>query len=87
MRCHTYELERVRAAEDIRRFQTEMRQRAEGKMLREAQRVQWVTSGRAPSEFSDYNDNEEDEEEDDYRPWMSPSYWPEEDAMNYSDAS
>jgi hypothetical protein len=86
MRCNTYELERVRAAEEVRRVQTAMIQREERKILPEAQRVQWVGSGRAPSEFSNYNDNEEDEEEENYRPWMNSSYRPEEDAMNYSDA-
>lgn len=90
LKCHTFDRERERAAEAVRRVQIEAREQEERRTAREGRRtarevrrVEWIAEGRAASEFSDYSDRISDSEEED------PHYWDnyEEHAANYSNYS
>ena len=83
--CHTYDIERVRAAEEVQRVQKEFNDREERRRMREDRRIQWIASGYAASDFSQHDPGSEGEEE--YWWGDNPNDWLEDDAMNYSGCS
>ncbi|OBT61335.1 hypothetical protein VE03_09536 [Pseudogymnoascus sp. 23342-1-I1] len=75
--CHTQDLERVRAAEELERVRREARWREERRSLRAERRRNWVERGFALSDFSSEDPSEQDDPE--YQ-WD----WGQDDDMNYS---
>lgn len=73
--CHRQDLERVRAAEVLKRVRSEAREREERRLRREERRRDWVERGFTPSDFSSADPREEDDSESD---------WGQDDDMNYS---
>ena len=75
--CHTRDLERARAVEELKRVQTEAREREERRSLRAERRRGCVERGGALSDFSSEDPREQDD--GDYQ-WD----WGQDDDMNYS---
>ncbi|KFY49112.1 hypothetical protein V495_00760 [Pseudogymnoascus sp. VKM F-4514 (FW-929)] len=75
--CHTQDLERARAAEELERVRREARWREERRSLRAERRRNWVERGFALSDFSSEDSSEQDDPE--YQ-WD----WGQDDDMNYS---
>lgn len=77
--CHTQNLERARAAEELRRVQREMKEREERFWQREEWRKNW---GGAASDFSSNDPREDDEDDYQWNPMDDLG-----DEMNYSNYS
>jgi hypothetical protein len=75
--CHTQDLERARAVEELKRVQMEARGREERTSLRAERRRCWVDRGFALSDFSSEDSSEQDDR--DYH-----LGWGQDDDMNYS---
>jgi hypothetical protein len=75
--CHTQDVERARAAEELERVRREAREREKRWRLRAERRREWIERGFALSDFSEYTSEEEDGRAD---PWD----WGQDDDMNYS---
>jgi hypothetical protein len=75
--CYTRDLERARAVEELKRVQTEAREREKRRSLRAERRQRWIERGLALSDFSSEDSSEQDDRE--YQ-WN----WGQDDDMNYS---
>lgn len=75
--CYTQDLERARAVEELKRVQTEAREREKRRSLRAERRRVWIERGFALSDFSSEDSSEQDDRE--YQ-WD----WGQDDDMNYS---
>jgi hypothetical protein len=61
--CHTQDLEKARAVEELKRVQTEAREREKRRSLRAERRQGWIERGFALSDFSSEDPSEQDDRE------------------------
>lgn len=64
--CHTQDLERVRAAEELERVRREARLRDERTLLRAERKRNWVERGFAGSDFSSADPRDQDDSDSDW---------------------
>ena len=75
--CHTQDLEKARAVEELKRVHTEAREREKRRSLHAERRRVWIERGFALSDFSSEDSSEQDDRE---HQWD----WGQDDDMNYS---